>query len=281
MRVSPTNPAGRFSYGNSSRAPRPVLLSLVYYQCPMLCNMVLNGETAYDARDEARAGPRLRRGDHQLRSEGEDGPWPPQRRRPMSRNLESRARPTHGIFSPVTRRTFDRLPQSVGFRYRWDDTTKQWAHASGIIVVTPDARISRYLYGVDFQPRDLRLALVEASKNKIGRLTDQILLLCYHYDPAQGKYTVAVFKTMRVAGTATLAAARRIRVHQPASGQALESLICTSEFSRDGVHVRRGARSVVLVHHGRHRDHDHRDLRRRRVVRAEVPPAPPGGAAAH
>ena len=183
---------------------RPVLLSLVYYQCPMLCNMVLNGETRTMREMKLEPGR-----DYDVVTISFDSKEKtPLAAAKKATYVEKLGKPgAAGAWHFLTgdEENIRSLTQAVGFRYRWDETTKQWAHASGIIVVTPDARISRYLYGVDFQPRDLRLALVEASKNKIGRITDQILLLCYHYDPSQGKYTVAVFKTMRVAGTATLA----------------------------------------------------------------------------
>ncbi len=89
---------------------------------------------------------------------------------------------------------------AVGFHYKYDPATDQFAHASGIMILTPDGRLSRYFYGVEYAPRDVRLGLVEASQNKIGNPVDQILLFCYHYDPATGKYGAIAMNMLRVAG---------------------------------------------------------------------------------
>jgi len=96
------------------------------------------------------------------------------------------------------------LTQTVGFRYAYDAEKDLFAHASGVIVLTPEGKISRYFYGVEYPPRDLRLGLVEASENKIGSPVDQLLLMCYHYDPTTGKYGAVVMNVVRLAGTITL-----------------------------------------------------------------------------
>jgi protein SCO1/2 len=88
----------------------------------------------------------------------------------------------------------------VGFRYNYDAQIRQYAHASGIMLVTPQGRLSRYFYGIEFAPRDLRLGLVEASANKIGTLTDQVLLFCFHYDPAHGRYGFIIMNVIRLCG---------------------------------------------------------------------------------
>jgi len=98
------------------------------------------------------------------------------------------------------------LTGAIGLRYTFDAATDQYAHAAGIVIVTPQGRIFRYMYGIEFSPRDLRLSLVEASANKIGSFIDQALLFCYHYDPATGKYGVIVMRLVRLAGLATVAA---------------------------------------------------------------------------
>jgi protein SCO1/2 len=100
--------------------------------------------------------------------------------------------------------SIDRVTQAAGFRYAWDDETQQFAHPSGIVVATPDGRISRYLFGIDFGARDLRFAIVEASEGKIGSLVDSVLLYCYHYDPMTGKYGFVVMRALRIAGAATV-----------------------------------------------------------------------------
>jgi len=97
------------------------------------------------------------------------------------------------------------LARAVGFRYAYDPRTRQFAHASAIMVLTPEGRLSRYFYGIEYAPRDLRLGLVEASQNKIGTPVDQLLLFCYHYDPKTGKYSAVVMNIVRLGAALTLA----------------------------------------------------------------------------
>jgi protein SCO1/2 len=95
------------------------------------------------------------------------------------------------------------LAEVVGFRYTYDAQTDQYAHPSGIIVLTPQGRVSRYLYGIEYDTQDLRLALIEAADNRIGAPVDQVLLLCYQYDPSTGQYSIAIWRLVRLAGSAT------------------------------------------------------------------------------
>src|SRR4030095_6931467 len=109
-------------------------------------------------------------------------------------------------FLTGTPSSIQRLTDAVGYRFKWDDYTKQWAHASAIIVLTPDGRVSQYLFGIEFSSRDLRLSLVQASQNRIGTLVDRILLYCYHYYPETGKYGLVIMNTVRLASLATVLA---------------------------------------------------------------------------
>jgi protein SCO1/2 len=102
--------------------------------------------------------------------------------------------------------SIDRLTKAAGFRYAWDADTRQFAHPSGVIVLTPDGRLARYLFGVEYGPRDLRFAIVEASAGKVGSPVDSLLLYCYHYDPMTGRYGLAIMRAMRLAGAATVLA---------------------------------------------------------------------------
>jgi len=95
---------------------------------------------------------------------------------------------------------------AVGFGYRYDPKSQQYAHASGVIVLTPQGRTSRYFYGIDYAPRDVRLALVEAGNGAIGSPVDQVLLFCFHYDPATGRYGLAIWRLLQTAGATTVAA---------------------------------------------------------------------------
>jgi protein SCO1/2 len=99
--------------------------------------------------------------------------------------------------------TIGALADAVGFRYAYDEQSTQYAHPSGVMVLTPEGRVSRYLYGIEYDPQDLRLALVEAADRQIGTPTDQVLLLCYQYNPTTGQYSLAIWRLVRIAGSAT------------------------------------------------------------------------------
>jgi len=100
----------------------------------------------------------------------------------------------------------DRVTKAAGFRYAWDAETKQYAHPSGVIVATPDGRLAKYLFGIEYGPRDLRFGIVEASEGKVGTPVDALLLYCYHYDPMTGRYGLAIMRAIRLAGAATVLA---------------------------------------------------------------------------
>jgi protein SCO1/2 len=183
---------------------RPVILVLAYYQCPRLCTLVLNGlvqgmlEMPYDAdRDfevvtvsfDPRETPEL--------AASKKETYLTRYTRPGA------ARGWH--FLTGSQRSIERLTGAVGFRYRYDGQQKQYIHASGITILTPGGKISRYLYDVRYSGRDLRMALVEASHYKIGTPVDQILLYCFHYDATLGRYSARVMVLVRILGVATLA----------------------------------------------------------------------------
>jgi len=118
---------------------------------------------------------------------------------------EKRANATQGWhFLTGDEANIKRLTEAVGFRYQWDDATNQFAHASGIMVLTPGGKLAQYYYGIEYSAKDLRLGLVEASQNRIGSVVDQLLLYCYHYEPATGSYQAAVMNIVRVAGVLTI-----------------------------------------------------------------------------
>jgi protein SCO1/2 len=96
------------------------------------------------------------------------------------------------------------LASAVGFRYRWDEPTHQFVHAAGIMIATPEGKLSRYFYGIQYTPTDVRLSLIEASKHKIGSPVDYVLLFCCPYDPLTGRYTVAIYNVLKLAGVVTL-----------------------------------------------------------------------------
>jgi protein SCO1/2 len=180
---------------------KPVVLSLVYYKCPMLCNLVMNGELRVFRQVELTLGK-----DYEAVTVSFDpSETPTVAAEKKATYVDKYNRPgaaDHWHFLTGREDQIRVLADAVGFHYAWDDRTNQWAHASGIVILTPQGRVARYQYGIEYSKNDLRLGLVEASANKIGSLTDQVLLFCYHYDPSKGKYTLAVVNSLRVAGSA-------------------------------------------------------------------------------
>ena len=184
---------------------KPVLLVPAYYECPMLCTIVLNGVVSalrampFDVGKEFRVvtfsfNPR----ETSELAAAKKATYLEDYRRPGA------AAGWH--FLTGDEPSIAALTQAIGFRYAWDEASKQYAHATGIVVLTPAGRISHYFFGVEFAPRDLRLALVEASGEHIGSLVDQLLLFCFHYDPATGRYSRVALNAVRAGGVLTLAA---------------------------------------------------------------------------
>jgi len=180
---------------------RPVILALVYYQCPMLCTQVLNGLTMSLRTMSLESGQ-----DFDVVTVSIDPTETPVlAAKKKAEYLRRYAKGSEGWhFLTGAEPQIKELASSVGFRYAYDPKTKQYAHASAIMLLTPSGKLSRYFYGIEYSPRDLRLGLVEASENKIGSPVDEVLLYCYHYDPNTGKYSAIVMNMVRVAGVLTL-----------------------------------------------------------------------------
>jgi protein SCO1/2 len=184
---------------------RPLVLSLAYYRCPMLCRQSLGGLAT------SLRGLDLELGDDyevltvsfDPRDTAEDA-RATQHTQAERTGLAGAEAGWH--FFTAEQAAIERLTEAVGFGYRYDEQRGEYAHASAIMVLTPDGRLSRYFLGIEYPARDLRLALVEASQGAIGTLADRLLLYCYRYDPAQGRYSLAVLQLVRVAALATLAA---------------------------------------------------------------------------
>jgi protein SCO1/2 len=182
---------------------KPVVLSLVYYTCPMLCNQVMNGELGAFRQISFNIGEQF----EVVTVSFDPRETPDLAAAKKSTYVKAYNRPggeEGWHFLTGDEANIKRLTEAVGFRYVWDEQTKQFAHASGIMVLTPEGKLARYFYGIDYPPKDLRLGLVEASQNKIGTPVDALLLYCYHYDPSTGKYGAVVMNIMRVAGVVTL-----------------------------------------------------------------------------
>lgn len=187
---------------------KPVVLSLVYYQCPMLCNQVLNGMVTSFKVLNFKAGEEF-----DVVTVSFDPLETPELARAKKKTYvdylpeAKRASAAKGWhFLTGDQENIRRLTDAIGFHYYFDAATDQFAHASAIYVATPQGKLSHYFYGIEYSPKDLRLALVEASANKIGSPVDQLLLYCYHYDPATGKYGAVIMNMVRLGGVATLIA---------------------------------------------------------------------------
>ena len=177
---------------------KPVILALVYYECPMLCTQILNGLESSLKVVSFNPGQ-----DFEVVSVSFDPKDTPEIAASKKDKLLKRyGRPNTANgwhFLTGDEANIKALTDAVGFHYKYDAKSQQFAHASGIMILTPEGHLSRYFYGVEYAPRDVRLGLVEASRNKIGSPVDQILLFCYHYDPATGKYGAMVLKMVRLA----------------------------------------------------------------------------------
>jgi protein SCO1/2 len=182
---------------------RPVVLSIVYYECPMLCTLVLNGLVS--ALKPVNLVPGR---DYDVIAVSFD----PRETAALAAAKKKVYLERFGKATPETAWSFltgdpasiDGLTKAVGFRYAWDEKTNQFAHPSGVVVATPNGRIARYLFGVEYVPKDMRLALVEASAGKVGGFADQILLFCYKYDPTRGRYSAAVINLVRAGAALTI-----------------------------------------------------------------------------
>ena len=182
---------------------RPVVLAFVYYSCPMLCTQVLNGVSSavkampftpgkdfdvvyvsFDARDtpQTAAGKKRAQLDDYKQTSTEAG-W---------------------HYLTGSEESIRQATNAAGFSYRWDAPSGQFAHVSGVLVATPEGKLSRYFYGVEYSPKELRMAIVESSEGAIGSVVDQLLLYCYHYDPATGRYGAVAMNLVRLGGVVTL-----------------------------------------------------------------------------
>lgn len=182
---------------------KPVVLSLVYYKCPMLCTISLNGLAG--ALEVLSFVPGQ---EFEVVTVSFDPSETPQLAAAKKSAYMARYRRPgahagwHFLTGP--RESIAALTRAVGFRYVWDEATKQFAHPAGVLVLTPEGKISHYLFGVEYAPKDLRLALVAAAGGKIGNAADQLLLYCYQYDPQTGRYSASILNIVRLLGAATV-----------------------------------------------------------------------------
>lgn len=191
--------------GSFFNTGRPVIVAFVYYECPMLCNQVLNGLTgslkgmsfdagrefdvvaiSFDAREFDKADLAKNKKAAYMERYGRPGTekgW---------------------HFLTGTQDAIDKVTSAAGFSYKWDEKTDQFAHAAAVMVTTPDGKLSKYFYGIDYSPKDVKFGIMESAQNRVGNAAEQLLLYCYHYDPSTGKYGLAILRVMRLGGVLTL-----------------------------------------------------------------------------
>jgi protein SCO1/2 len=184
---------------------RPVVLAFVYYECPMLCNEVLNGLTgtlkgisfdvgkefdvvaiSFDARENDKLDLARNKKESYMARYGRPGTekgW---------------------HFLTGTQASIESVTKAAGFGFQWDEKSNQFAHAGGIMVVTPEGKMSRYFYGIDYSPKDVKFGVMESAENKVGNAAEKLLLYCFHYDPSTGKYGLAILSVIRLGAVATL-----------------------------------------------------------------------------
>ena len=182
---------------------RPVILALVYYECPMLCTQVLNGLVT--ALGVMNFEPGREFDVVAVSFNPREGPGLASQKKANYLDRYGRAHTASGWhFLTGTEPSIKRLTDAIGFQYEFDPAIQQFAHGAGIEVLTPKGAISKYFYGIEFSARDIRFGIIEASEERIGSAIDDVLLFCYHYDPATGKYGAAVLRLVRVAGVMTV-----------------------------------------------------------------------------
>jgi protein SCO1/2 len=191
--------------GNFFSRGRPVILAFVYYECPMLCNQVLNGLTgslkgiSFDAGKEFDVVA--------ISFDAREFDKPDLAKNKRASYIERYGRPVSvkgWHFLTGTQVSIDAVTRAAGFSYEWDEKSNQFAHAAGVMIATPEGKLSRYFYGIDYAPKDLKFGIMESAENKVGNPAEQMLLYCYHYDPSTGKYGLAILNVIRLGGIATL-----------------------------------------------------------------------------
>ena len=188
--------------GDYFNKDKPVILTLNYFVCPMLCGLMLNGMV--DTLKEMDFEPGR---DFELVTISFNPLEKPQLAKLKKQNYVKyygRASANNWHFLTGTQSSIDQVTEAVGFEYKWVEEREEFAHAAVLNIITPDGRISKYLYGVAFEPQTLKLALVEAGEGKIGTPVDQVLLYCLHYDPVSGSYAASAMKLMQIGAVVTL-----------------------------------------------------------------------------
>jgi protein SCO1/2 len=182
---------------------RPVILTPVYYECPMLCSMLLNGLVKALHVLPFTAGKEFEIVTFSI-DPSEQPELAAEKKQHYVRDYGKAQAASGWHFLTGRSESIQKLADEIGFRYTYDTYTKQWAHTSGIVVLTPSGVVSQYFFGLEYDPADLKLSLVQASSRKIGSLVDHILLYCFQYNPTTGKYSIAIMRVLRGTAVATM-----------------------------------------------------------------------------
>lgn len=184
---------------------RPVIIAFVYYECPMLCNEVLNGLTGtlkginFDAGKDFDVVA--------ISFDARENEKPDLARNKKESYMTRYGRPGSEKgwhFLTGSEASIRAATQAAGFGFEWDEKSSQFAHAGGIMIATPDGKLARYFYGIDYAPKDVKFGIMESAESKVGSTTEQLLLYCFHYDPSTGKYGLAILSVMRIMAVFTL-----------------------------------------------------------------------------
>lgn len=182
---------------------KPVMLSPIYYNCPGLCSFHFNG--VVEALKKIDWSPDDKFNVVAFSFDAKEGSELGVKKKANYMKMYGRAGTENGFhFLTADQNTIDKLMDQVGFRYKWNAAANEWSHASAAIIISPEGKISRYLHGVDFDPRDMKLALNEASKGHIGNIIDSFVLYCFKYDQHQSKYGLQVFRVVQLGGAITV-----------------------------------------------------------------------------
>jgi protein SCO1/2 len=182
---------------------RPMVFALVYHECPMLCNVVLNNMVSSLRSLEFTPGVEYDVLTISI-APHETSALASAKRRGFVTKFQRMETLNHWHFLTGDEPNIRKIADEVGFNYAYDPKSGQYAHASGIMILTPEGKVSRYFYGVDYPTRDLRFGIMEASEEKIGSPIAQVLLMCFHYDPTTGKYSLAVMRILQACGLVTV-----------------------------------------------------------------------------
>lgn len=204
MSLELTNEEGQtMALGQYFGHGRPVIMAMVYYNCPSLCNFQLNGLVDVVKKMKGQAGV-----DYDLVAVSMDHTENPEMAKKKKANyMKALGQPgaeNGWHFLVASESNVKKLASDLGFRFKWDESQKQFAHAAATYVVTPSGTVSRYLYGIEFAPQTLRLSLVEASEGKIGNIIEQLTLFCFQFNPAKNRYTLYAFNLMRIGAALTV-----------------------------------------------------------------------------